>query len=173
MSYLLAQILVCLLVAGLIGGIIGWLLRGGCKNKLRDNDEHWEERIKNTTSNWETKVKGLILDKEKYTKNSEDKLFLMQERVAYFEKQNKELMLKNGNLLLNEQKLLKEAKEELTTQNSIWETKVNTLWSSRENLKNEVLSLKNNYKNLKLKYLENNKILEEKNEAHLKNEKKD
>lgn len=34
MSYLLAQIWLCLLIAGLIGLIIGWLLRGGCKNKV-------------------------------------------------------------------------------------------------------------------------------------------
>ena len=167
MSYLLAQILVCLLIAGLIGGLIGWLLRGGCKNKLRDNDEYWERKMKSSTSDWETKVQNLMLEKEKYTKSSEAKLLVGEQKVSFFEKQNKELTLKNGNLLLNEQKLSK-VKEELSRQKLAWETKVNTLWSSKENLKSKALTLMSNYESLKSKFLENEKVLEEKSQVYEK-----
>jgi len=168
MSYLLLQILVCLLIAGLIGGIIGWLLRGGCKNKLRDNDEYWERKMKSSTSDWETKVQNLMLEKEKYRKSSEAKLLAGEQKVSFFEKQNKELTLKNGNLLLNEQKLMNEAKEELSSQKLAWETKVNTLWSSKENLKSKALTLMSNYESLKSKFLENEKLLDEKSQVHEK-----
>ena len=168
MSYLLAQILVCLLIAGLIGGLIGWLLRGGCKNKLRDNDEYWERKMKSSTSDWETKVQNLMLEKEKYTKSSEAKLLAGEQKVSFFEKQNKELTLKNGNLLLNEQKLKNKVKEELSRQKLAWETKVNTLWSSKENLKSKALTLMNNYESLKSKFLENEKLLEEKSQVYEK-----
>ncbi len=45
MSYLLAQILVCLLVAGLIGAIIGWFLRGGCSKKIEECEDEWKMRV--------------------------------------------------------------------------------------------------------------------------------
>jgi predicted flap endonuclease-1-like 5' DNA nuclease len=56
MSYLLAQILVCLLIAGLIGAIIGWLLRGGCKNKLRELSDKWSTRYDTEKAIWQGKI---------------------------------------------------------------------------------------------------------------------
>jgi predicted flap endonuclease-1-like 5' DNA nuclease len=56
MSYLLAQILVCLLIAGLIGAVIGWLLRGGCSQKLRDCEEEWKMKIGSLESEWNSKL---------------------------------------------------------------------------------------------------------------------
>ncbi len=45
MSFLLAQILVCLLIAGLIGAIIGWFLRGNCSNAVKKCEEEWRLRL--------------------------------------------------------------------------------------------------------------------------------
>jgi transposase-like protein len=56
MSYLLAQILVCLLIAGLIGAVIGWLLRGGCSKKLRDCEEEWKMKMGSLESEWNSKL---------------------------------------------------------------------------------------------------------------------
>jgi gas vesicle protein len=56
MSYLLAQILVCLLIAGLIGAIIGWLLRGGCSRKLRDCEDEWKMRVSSLENEYNSKV---------------------------------------------------------------------------------------------------------------------
>lgn len=56
MSYLLAQILVCLLIAGLIGAIIGWLLRGGCSKKLRDLEDEWKMKMGSLESEYNTKL---------------------------------------------------------------------------------------------------------------------
>jgi len=56
MSYLLAQILVCLLIAGLIGAIIGWLLRGGCSRRLRDCEDEWKMRVGSLENEYNSKV---------------------------------------------------------------------------------------------------------------------
>jgi hypothetical protein len=56
MSYLLAQILVCLLIAGLIGAVIGWLLRGGCKDKLRELSNKWSARYDTEKAVWQGKI---------------------------------------------------------------------------------------------------------------------
>ena len=56
MSYLLAQILVCLLIAGLIGAIIGWLLRGGCSRRLRDCEDEWKMRMGSLENEYTSKV---------------------------------------------------------------------------------------------------------------------
>ncbi len=62
MSYLLAQILICLLIAGLIGALVGWLLRGGCGRKLSENDEQWNLRLKALESEWESELDGISKD---------------------------------------------------------------------------------------------------------------
>lgn len=56
MSYLLAQILVCLIIAGLIGAVIGWLLRGGCSNKLKECEEEWKMKMGSLESEWNSKL---------------------------------------------------------------------------------------------------------------------
>jgi len=56
MSYLLAQILVCLLVAGVIGGLIGWWLRGGCKKKLRSIENEWSAKYDTDRAIWQGKI---------------------------------------------------------------------------------------------------------------------
>ncbi len=56
MSYLLAQILVCLLIAGLIGAVIGWLLRGGCSRKLRDCEDEWKMKMGSLESEHNSKL---------------------------------------------------------------------------------------------------------------------
>lgn len=56
MSYLLAQILVCLLIAGLIGAVIGWLLRGGCASKLRDCEDEYKMKMGTLESEWNSKL---------------------------------------------------------------------------------------------------------------------
>jgi len=49
MSYILAQIFVCLLLAALLGLLIGWLMRGGCGKKIEQNDESWNHKIQALT----------------------------------------------------------------------------------------------------------------------------
>ena len=56
MSYLLAQILVCLLIAGLIGAVIGWLLRGGCKNRLKECEDEWKLKMGALESEYNSKL---------------------------------------------------------------------------------------------------------------------
>ena len=60
MSYLLAQILVCLLIAGLIGTIIGWLLRGGCSKKLHDLEDEWKMKLGSLESEYNAKLNRAI-----------------------------------------------------------------------------------------------------------------
>ena len=60
MSYLLAQILICLLIAGLIGFIIGWLWsRFGWRKKLVDNDELWESKIDDLVGDHRTDLSAM------------------------------------------------------------------------------------------------------------------
>lgn len=61
MSYLLAQILICLLIAGIIGAIIGWLLRGGCncEEELQAKELELNERLALADAQWETKIQAL------------------------------------------------------------------------------------------------------------------
>ncbi len=56
MSYLLAQIVVCLLIAGLIGAVIGWFLRGGCSRKLRDCEDEWKMKMGSLESEYHSKL---------------------------------------------------------------------------------------------------------------------
>jgi nucleotidyltransferase/DNA polymerase involved in DNA repair len=62
MSYLLAQILICLLIAGLIGAVIGWLLRGGCSSKLRDCEDEWKMKMGSLESEWNSKLQRTAHD---------------------------------------------------------------------------------------------------------------
>jgi predicted flap endonuclease-1-like 5' DNA nuclease len=58
MSYILAQILICLLIAGVIGAIIGWIMRGGCscEEELLAKDLELSEKLALTNANWEEKL---------------------------------------------------------------------------------------------------------------------
>ncbi len=57
MSYILAQILVCLLIAGIIGAIIGWIMRGGCscEDELLAKDLELSEKLALANAQWEEK----------------------------------------------------------------------------------------------------------------------
>ncbi len=58
MSYILAQILICLLIAGIIGAIIGWLMRGGCdcEDELLAKDLELSEKLALSNAQWEEKL---------------------------------------------------------------------------------------------------------------------
>ena len=56
MSFLLAQILLCLLIAGLIGALIGWLLRGGCKAKIDKLKDQWDKHYNSEKDIWQGKI---------------------------------------------------------------------------------------------------------------------
>ena len=97
MNYLLIQIFICLLIAGLIGLIIGWFLRGGCKKELRENDNIWDTKLKNTNNTWNDKVQGLMIGKksmieksnrpwEKKIKNMEEKLKIAENKIRELNK---------------------------------------------------------------------------------------
>jgi len=72
MSYLLAQILVCLLIAGLIGAVIGWLLRGGCKDKLRELSNKWSARYDTEKAVWQGKIDSAEAQIEKSVQMNND-----------------------------------------------------------------------------------------------------
>ena len=72
MSYLLAQILVCLLIAGLIGAVIGWLLRGGCKDKLRELSNKWSARYDTEKAVWQGKIDAAEAQIEKSVQLNND-----------------------------------------------------------------------------------------------------
>ncbi|RUM65910.1 MAG: hypothetical protein DSZ06_04230, partial [Sulfurospirillum sp.] len=76
MSYLLAQILVCLLIAGLIGAVIGWLLRGGCKSYLRDCEEEWKLKLSSLESEYNNRLKELEGRTDNTYYNSGDKEYI-------------------------------------------------------------------------------------------------
>lgn len=60
MSYILAQILICLLIAGIIGAIIGWIMRGGCncEEELLAKDLELSEKLALANAQWEKKLQG-------------------------------------------------------------------------------------------------------------------
>ncbi len=57
MSYILAQILICLLIAGIIGAVIGWIMRGGCscEDEILAKDLELSEKLALTNASWEEK----------------------------------------------------------------------------------------------------------------------
>ncbi len=69
MSYLLAQILLCLLIAGIIGAIIGWLLRGDCGVKLRDCDAKWQKKFDELEANWHGKYQEIDSERKNLRSN--------------------------------------------------------------------------------------------------------
>jgi len=71
MSYLLVQILICLLIAGVIGAIIGWLLRGGCDNKIRENDDAWNAKFLESETEWEGRMQASMSDYDSKLQDSE------------------------------------------------------------------------------------------------------
>lgn len=99
MDYLLVQILVCLLIAGLIGLIIGWLIRGGCKNKLLQNDELWDTKLGIAKIDYQDKMQSLV-DEQKANLNEVDKKSsqLLESELLSKESMNKEL---NSKLIEN------------------------------------------------------------------------
>jgi len=109
MSYLLMQILICLLIAGLIGMIIGWLLRGGCKGVLKDNDTQWENKLLDTNNSWEQKIQGLLSEHHETTQEADLKIINLREainkskdQIAILEqklkKANSDITLKNDEI---------------------------------------------------------------------------
>jgi len=81
MNYLLIEILACLLIAGLIGVFIGWLLRGGCKNLLLENDNLWKNTLKDTNSSWENKIQGLMSKSRSTTESTNLKILTLQDKL--------------------------------------------------------------------------------------------
>jgi len=57
MSSLLINMGLCLLAAGVVGLVAGWLLRGGCHERIDENNELWERRLTNSGDEWENKLR--------------------------------------------------------------------------------------------------------------------
>ena len=91
MSYLLAQIFVCLLIAGLIGFIIGMLFRGGCKKKLIDNDEVWSEKLANSEAHWKSTKARLTNDSKNSLDESNIEVSLLKERLVESKSESRQL----------------------------------------------------------------------------------
>ena len=82
MNYLLIQISLYLLTAGFIGLIAGWFMRGNCSSKLLDNDQLWEEKLKEEEKNWNKKIETLMNDQQVAIKNSEKELSQTKELLS-------------------------------------------------------------------------------------------
>jgi len=92
MSYILAQILVCLLLAGLIGAVIGWILRGDCKNAIKECEDEWKQRVGEIESSYNSKI-------EKYS-NSVQTATLKQDKAL-----NKDSLFDNNSYNIDRKKL--------------------------------------------------------------------
>jgi len=66
MSYILAQIFVCLLIAGLIGLMIGWLLaKTSYAKKAKELEELWRVKVVDIKEACEDEIKALSLEHQK------------------------------------------------------------------------------------------------------------
>ncbi len=107
MSYLLMQIFVCLLIAGLIGLLIGWLLRGGCKNKLRDNDDKWNSELEQVNGSWRGQVQSLTSEKKSNIDKGKLELSRLNDELDLTKKSVSDLELDWNNKLINTNTLWK------------------------------------------------------------------
>jgi len=117
MSYLLAQILLCLLIAGLIGALIGWLLRGSCGSK-----------ISQARSQWENDMQGIKGDYSSQTAHLEKELGELKNKLA-----DTEVELSNSNDTWT---------AKLREHDTKWEGEVQGLKSASSNSDGEISNLK-------------------------------
>lgn len=147
MSYLLAQIFICLLVAGLIGALIGWWLRGGCRKKLREIDNDWNIRYDADKAVWQGKIDAAEghIERSVHQNNDEWDLRLrdaesnwegkVQGLVGNYNSEISNLNLERQAIddkLLTAQANLKEARLQLTSMDEKWNLKLKDAESSWE-----------------------------------------
>ncbi len=157
MSYLLAQIFICLLIAGLIGALIGWWLRGGCRNKLRNMDNDWTARYDADKAVWQGKIDAAESHIKQGIHNNNDEWDVrfrdaesnwegkVQTLVGNYDSELSKLNLeKQGleNALLTAQAEVKDARLELSTVNDSWTEKVKNIELDWEG---KVQGVKSNY----------------------------
>ncbi|MEE9303769.1 MAG: DUF4332 domain-containing protein [Thiotrichaceae bacterium] len=88
MTYLLAQLWLCLLIAGLIGSVLGWLLRGGCKRYSKAIEEMQIRYFDLEKENNRNKKKSEAFSKLSYQNNS---LLAEARQLNSLKQQNKKL----------------------------------------------------------------------------------
>lgn len=156
MSYLLMQIFICLLIAGLIGLLIGWLLRGGCKNELRDNDNNWNNKLDESNAAWKNKVHSLTDTNRRNTDSSTFQISNLKGELETaqigFDQNIIELSAEN--------KALESTwSAKFNNSNSSWEQKVQGFMSTGNSKDKELSALKNNITALELENKEMNSKL--------------
>ncbi len=157
MSYLLAQILVCLLIAGLIGALIGWWFRGGCRKKLREIDNDWSARYDADKALWQGKIDVAEnhVEKSVYQNNNEWDLRLrdaesnwegkVQGLVGNYDVEISNLNLERQALedeLLAARADVKESRTQLTSTDEKWNLKLKDI---ETNWEGKVQGLVSNY----------------------------
>jgi predicted flap endonuclease-1-like 5' DNA nuclease len=147
MSYLLAQIFICLLIAGLIGALIGWWLRGGCRKELREMDNDWKIKYDADKAVWQGKIDAAEghIERSVHQNNDEWDLRLRDAESKWEGKvqglvENYNSEISNLNLerqaledeLLVARSNLKEAHLKLTSTDEKWNLKLKDVESSWE-----------------------------------------
>jgi chromosome segregation ATPase len=157
MSYLLAQILICLLIAGLIGLVIGWLLRGGCSGKLKENDRHWTDKFNAHDSSWRTKHQGLMDEQEGHLENTKNELSTLKNKLILSTSKIRELNNQNLHLLTEKNQVEMDYSEKLKASEATYKTRIyglkNQLLQTEEELKikgNHALKLESSVKTKEL-----------------------
>jgi len=132
MSYLLVQIFICLLIAGLIGLLIGWLLRGGCRNKLVENDKYWDEKLNGNDAIWENKIQSLLSEKESEKQNINRQFLMAKDEVKESKKQYQSLELEHNKLFSEQQDLELKLMKKTSSDTLLWKNKFKTLVNENE-----------------------------------------
>ena len=161
MTYLLIQISLYLLIAGFIGLIVGWIMRGNCSSTLLENDQLWEEKLKEEVEKWNNTIEMLMNDKQVALKDSEKKLSHAKELLS-------QTQIKHREFATSAQEHKKDSLFKLKNDNELLEEKIIELQrrlvksnSELEIVKTQILDIKHNRSTPKNFSEENRKLLHE------------
>ena len=141
MSYLLVQIFICLLIAGLIGLLIGWLLRGGCRNELVENDKYWDEKLNGNDAIWEHKIQTLLSEKKSENENINRQLLMVTDELNEYKKEHQSLELEHKQLLSEQENLELGLMKKTSSDTLLWKNKFKVLMNENELKQVEILKL--------------------------------
>ncbi len=160
MNYLLIQISLYLLGAGFIGLIVGWLIRGNCSSKLLENNQSWEEKLKEEEQKWNKQIETLMNEKQIAIQNSQKELLETKEILNQTE-------IKHREFATSAQEHKKHSLSNIEKENKLLEEKVVELQrrlvktsSELEVAKTQILDIKNNRQTNTKDFSEENKKLQ-------------
>ena len=160
MNYLLIQISLYLLASGFIGLIVGWFLRGNGANKLLENDNKWETKLKEKEQKWNEQMETLMNEKQVAIQHSQKELFEAKELLNQTE-------LKHQEFATSAQEHKKNSLSHLEKENKLLEEKIIELQrrlikssSELEVVKTQILDMKNSHPSNGKDFSEGNRKLQ-------------